>query len=100
MMQVTLVHVLVKEAFINDFIQACELNHLASVQEPGNCRFDILQSSDDPQRFVLYEAYTSTEAALAHKLTSHYLQWRATVADWMQEARRGDAYQGCFPASC
>ena len=58
-MHVTLVHVAVKPGHIDDFIVATRRNHEASVQESGNRRFDVLQSSADPGRFVLYEAYAS-----------------------------------------
>jgi autoinducer 2-degrading protein len=98
-MQVTIVHVHVKEAHIDEFIEACRLNHEASVQEPGNRRFDVLQSDTDPDHFVLYEAYVDAEEAAEHKQTEHYKQWRDTVADWMAEPRRGEPYTGLFPAS-
>jgi len=98
-MHVTLVHVAVKPAHIDDFITATQRNHEASVQESGNRRFDVLQSPDDPARFVLYEAYATAEDAQAHKQTAHYLAWRETVAGWMAEPRRGVPYNGLFPAA-
>ncbi|MBJ6610086.1 MAG: antibiotic biosynthesis monooxygenase [Candidatus Thiothrix moscowensis] len=97
-MHVTLVHVHVKPEHIDAFITACQANHENSTQEPGNRRFDILQSSDDPCRFVLYEAYASAEDAAAHKQTAHYAAWRDTVADMMAEPRQGVGYHGLFPA--
>ncbi len=96
-MHVTLVQVHVKPEHVNDFIEATRLNHEASVQEPGNLRFDVLQSTEDPTRFVLYEAYRSAEDAARHKETPHYLKWRESVADWMAEPRQGLPYQGLFP---
>lgn len=96
-MHVTLVHVTVKPAHIDAFIEATRLNHAASVQEPGNRRFDVLQSPDDPARFVLYEAYASADDAAAHKETSHYLSWRETVAEWMAAPRQGVGYNGLYP---
>lgn len=96
-MHVTLVHVHVKPQHVEDFIAATRLNHLASVQEAGNRRFDVLQSPEDPSRFVLYEAYVSAEDAAAHKQTAHYLTWRDTVADWMATPRQGISYTGLFP---
>lgn len=96
-MQVTIVYVHVKEEHVEDFIQATRLNHEASVQESGNCRFDILQSPENPADFVLYEAYTGNQAAAQHKQTEHYLKWRETVAEWMAEPRKGVAYNGLFP---
>ena len=98
-MQVTIVHVHVKPDHIDDFIEACRMNHEASIQEPGNRRFDVLQSADDPARFVLYEAYTDAAEAAKHKEASHYQQWRDTVADWMAEPRQGIPYKGLYPNS-
>lgn len=96
-MHVTLVMVQVKPDHVQDFIQATRANHLASVQEPGNRRFDVLQMPDDPCRFVLYEAYVDAAAAAAHKQTAHYLTWRDTVADWMAAPRQGIPYTGLYP---
>lgn len=96
-MHVTLVHVRVKAESVDAFIAASAANHLASVQEPGNRRFDILQDPADPTRFILYEAYASAEDAAAHKTTAHYAAWRDSVADMMAEPRRGEAMRGCHP---
>lgn len=97
-MHVTLVHVHVVEDHIDDFIEACRLNHASSIQEPGNLRFDVLQNPDEPDRFILYEAYQSEADAAAHKKTQHYLNWRETVADWMASPRQGINYTGLYPA--
>ncbi len=96
-MHVSLVYVQVKTAHIDDFIAATRLNHEASIQEPGNRRFDVLQSPENPGHFILYEAYVSTEASAAHKQTAHYLAWRDTVAGWMAEPRQGVHYEDLFP---
>jgi len=97
-MHVTLVHVRVKPEAVDAFIAATRANHEASIREPGNRRFDVLQAPDDPARFILYEAYASAEDAAAHKTTAHYLAWREAVADMMLEARRGEPMNGLFPA--
>lgn len=96
-MTATLVHVNVKQEFIDAFITATGENHEHSVKEPGNLRFDILQDQSDPARFILYEAYISEQAAAAHKETSHYLKWRDTVAPWMQNPRQGIKHKLLFP---
>lgn len=97
-MQVTIVYVTVKPEHIDDFIDASRLNHESSVTEPGNRRFDVLQSADDPSQFVLYEAYENAAEAARHKETEHYKKWRETVADWMAQPRTGAPYTGLFPA--
>ena len=96
-MFVTIVNVSVKDQFVDQFVEACKLNHEQSIREMGNMRFDILQSADDPTRFVLYEAYDSQQSAAAHKDTAHYLQWRETVADWMAQPRSGTVFNGLYP---
>ncbi len=98
-MHVTLVHVHVKPDCVPAFIEATRANHEASVREPGNRRFDILQNPEDPARFVLYEAYASAQDAAAHKETAHYLAWREAVADMMAEPRRGVPMTGLFPSA-
>lgn len=97
-MHVTLVHIRVKPESVAAFVAATQRNHEASVREPGNRRFDILQSPDDPTRFVFYEAYATAADAAAHKQTAHYAAWRDAVAGMMAEPRRGEPLQGLFPA--
>lgn len=98
-MHVTLVHVSVKPEWVADFIAATRANHLGSVAEPGNRRFDVLQMPDDPTRFLLYEAYVDASAAAAHKQTPHYLTWRDSVAGMMAKPREGVATHCLFPES-
>lgn len=88
-MIVTTVTVYVKPEHVDDFIKATVKNHDNSLKEPGNLRFDVLQANDDPTRFLLYEAYETEDAAKAHKQTSHYLEWRETVAPMMAKPREG-----------
>lgn len=98
-MFVTLVHVHVKPEHVAEFIEATRANHLASVHEVGNLRFDVLQSAEDETRFVLYEAYRDEAAAKVHKETAHYAAWRDAVASWMAEPRVGVRYDGLLPAT-
>ena len=97
-MHVTLVHVQVKLEHVAEFLAATHRNHAASICEPGNRRFDVLQAPDDPGRFVLYEAYATAADAAAHKLTAHYAVWRDAVAPWMAAPRRGELMTGLLPA--
>jgi len=97
-MIVTTVFVYVKPENVGGFIEASRKNHLGSIEEPGNFRFDVTQCKDDPTKFMLYEAYLSEEAAKAHKGTGHYLKWKETVADWMAKSREKESYNILFPA--
>jgi (4S)-4-hydroxy-5-phosphonooxypentane-2,3-dione isomerase len=98
-MIVTCVYVHVKPEFIQAFMDASIANHLESVKEPGNLRFDFIRQADDPCRFMLYEAYESEEAAAAHKKTPHYLEWREDVNDFMAEPRNGVKYNFIEPGN-
>lgn len=98
-MHTTIVHVYVKADSVGAFIAASRKNHEASVQEPENRRFDVLQDAADPTKFVLYEAYATAAGAAAHKETAHYLQWRDTVAEMMAKPREGIGHNGLFPSA-
>jgi autoinducer 2-degrading protein len=96
-MTATLVHVLVKPEFIEAFIDATRDNHMNSVREPGNFRFDILQDASDPCKFILYEIYETEQAVAMHKETTHYIKWRDKVSAWMQKPREGVKHKLLFP---
>jgi (4S)-4-hydroxy-5-phosphonooxypentane-2,3-dione isomerase len=96
-MHVTMVHVNVKPERVDDFIDACRANHVGSIEEYGNRRFDILQNAGEPTKFVLFEAYTTAEQAVAHKETDHYKTWRDVVEEMMAEPRVGVPFNGLFP---
>ena len=72
-------------------------NSRESLKEPGIARFDVVQSTEDPTRFVLVEAYRSPEAPAAHKATAHYARWRDAVADLMAEPRTSARYVNVAP---
>ena len=96
-MHIVHVHVHVKPEFVEAFKQATIGNASKSVQEPGNARFDVMQQTEDPTRFVLVEVYKTAEASAAHKETAHYKLWRDTVMKMMDEPRQGIRYTNIFP---
>ncbi len=96
-MIVNVVTVFVAPDRIDAFIAATLANHAGSRTEPGNLRFDVLQASDDPGRFVLYEVFASAEAVEAHRKTPHYLAWRAQVEPWMLKPREGKGHRVIAP---
>ncbi len=96
-MLVAHVHVHVKPESVEAFRQATLANASNSVQEPGIARFDVIQQTDDPTRFVLVEVYRTAAAPAAHKETAHYKTWRDTVAEMMAEPRTSVKYANVFP---
>ena len=93
-MHVTIVNIVVKPEHLDEFIKATLANAEASSKEPGNLRFDVLQSADDPCRFLLYEAYDTPESAAAHKETAHYKAWAEVAPPLMAEPRTRASYVG------
>jgi len=91
------VHVQVKRESIEAFRQATLANARESVKEPGIARFDVIQDTEDPARFVLVEVYRTAQDPAAHKETAHYLTWRDTVAPMMEVPRTSKKYVNCFP---
>ena len=96
-MLVVHVHVHVKPEFVAAFRAATIENARNSVQEPGIARFDVVQDTADPTRFVLVEAYRTAEAPAAHKETAHYRAWRDAVEPMMAEPRRSTKFTSLFP---
>jgi quinol monooxygenase YgiN len=94
-----IVHVFVhvKPDYVEAFKAASVENAQHSVQEPGIARFDVIQQSDDPTRFVLVEVYKDAAAPAAHKETVHYQKWRDAVAEMMAEPRSSIKYANVFP---
>ena len=97
-MQIVHVHIKVKPEFIEAFKQATIENASNSVKEAGIARFDVIQQTDDPTKFILVEVYKTAEAPSAHKETVHYALWRDTVAEMMAEPRQGIKHANIFPA--
>jgi autoinducer 2-degrading protein len=96
-MQIVLVHVNVKPEFVEAFKLATIENASSSVLEPGIARFDVIQQTEDPTKFILVEVYKTNQAPAMHKETAHYLRWRDAVAEMMAEPRQGVKYTNIFP---
>jgi autoinducer 2-degrading protein len=96
-MLVVHVHVHVKPEAVEAFKAASLQNARQSVLEPGIARFDVVQQADDPTRFVLVEAYRTSDAPAAHKATPHYAAWRDAVESLMAEPRYSLKYANLFP---
>jgi len=87
----------VKPDAVEAFRAASIENARASLREPGVARFDVVQSTEDPTRFVLIEVYRTADAPAAHKATAHYARWRDAVADLMAEPRTAGRYVNVAP---
>jgi (4S)-4-hydroxy-5-phosphonooxypentane-2,3-dione isomerase len=79
------IHVLAEH--LEAFKEATMENGRNSRREPGVARFDVLQQSDDPTRFVLVEVYRNAEAPAKHKESAHYAAWIEKVTPMLAEPR-------------
>jgi quinol monooxygenase YgiN len=91
------VHVHVKSELVEAFREATIENAGHSIREAGIARFDVVQQSDDPTRFVLIEVYRDEMAPAAHRETAHYAKWRDAVAPMMAEPRQRATFSNVFP---
>jgi (4S)-4-hydroxy-5-phosphonooxypentane-2,3-dione isomerase len=82
---------------LDAFLAATQENAVASRDEPGIVRFDVLSDRTDPTHVVLVEIYRDEAAAAAHKDTAHYQQWRDTVAPMMARPREATRYLNISP---
>ncbi len=95
-MYVVSVTIYVKPEQVDAFILATLDNARNTRLEPGNVRFDLLQAEGLPTRFLLYEAYHSSDDFTDHQKTDHYLKWRETVAGMMAQPREGVRHHSVF----
>jgi quinol monooxygenase YgiN len=66
---------------VEEWVSATETFTKAVRSEPGNVFFEWSRSVDDPQEFVLLEAFESQEAGQAHVETDHFKQFVAAGPD-------------------
>lgn len=74
-MIVNLVMLEAKPEYVEEMKEICSYNHEHSIKEEGNVRFDVLQNTDEPCKFTLYEVFRDKEAIEYHKNTEHYQKW-------------------------
>ena len=96
-MHIVHVFIHVKDDKIEEFKKASIENATNSIKERGVARFDLIQQTDDPTRFMLVEIYRTPDGAAKHKETAHYKRWQETVEPLMKEPRSRIIYRNIFP---
>jgi autoinducer 2-degrading protein len=91
------INIKIKPEYIEEFKQLCVENAQNSVKEAGIKRFDVLQQSDDPTRFVLVEAYFDENGVAQHKQTAHYNKWQKTVENMVVGQRTKTRFVPVWP---
>lgn len=71
-MYVQIVQLRVRPGLVDDFLAAFRINYEGTRREPGNIRFDLLQSRENENLFTIYEVFASAEALASHRETDHF----------------------------
>jgi len=96
-MHIVHVQIRVKPESVEAFRRVTIDNARSSLREPGVVRFDVVQRSDDPTRFVLVEVYRTRDDPPRHRETSHYAAWREAAERMMVEPRSKVEYVNVYP---
>jgi autoinducer 2-degrading protein len=96
-MHIIIVRLEVKPERVDDFLQLVSFNAAESRKEPGNLRFDVVRSVDNPTRFELYEVYRDEAAVRAHQATPHYAKWRAEIEALLVTPRISEKFTSVLP---
>ena len=96
-MHMIIVHLEVKPERVNDFLKLVSFNASESRKEPGNLRFDVVRSIDNPAIFRLYEVYQDDGAVRAHQATAHYARWRAEIEGLLVTPRVSEKFISVSP---
>jgi quinol monooxygenase YgiN len=92
------VKVRVKPAERARFLAAIEQDAIGSERdEPGCCRFNVLQDDKDANVYYFYEVYKDEAALEAHRAAPHYTKWRAAI-DTLEGPSEPTRCKTVFPA--
>jgi len=88
-MEIILVEVDVKPDQVAAFKELIAYDQAHSEgDEPGCLRFDVLQDTEDPNKFFYYEVYKDEAARMAHRETPHFKKYAAESADMLTVVSR------------
>jgi autoinducer 2-degrading protein len=96
-MHMIMVRLEVRPERLDDFLELVRFNASQSRKEPGNLRFDVVRSVDNPTRFALYEVYRDDASIQAHQATPHYAKWRAEIESLLVTPRISEKFTSIFP---
>jgi autoinducer 2-degrading protein len=69
------------------FLAESRKNQAGARAEPGNLRFEIYRSQENPRNFLFAEEYISVEAVAQHRETPHFKAWLETAGPMLAEPR-------------
>ena len=82
-MEILIVEVHIKPDMRAHFLEVIKEDATHSEHdEPGCLRFDVLQDTEDPNRFFYYEVYRDESARQAHRETPHFRKYFEVVGQF------------------
>jgi autoinducer 2-degrading protein len=88
-MEIILVEVNVKPERRDEFLSLIQYDAEHSEgDEPGCLRFDVLQDTEDSNKFFYYEVYRDEAARMAHRETPHFKKYAEESADMLTVVNR------------
>jgi len=75
----------VKPQYAEHFEELVEPFTSATRAEPGTICFDWYRSVEDPELYLLVEAFRDAEAGMAHVESEHFRQAIAALPAWLKE---------------
>ena len=82
---VVIAEFVVKEGMLEVFLaRAFDDAQSSLAKEPGCLQFDVLRTSDHPNRVLFYEVYQSRQAFDEHLKTPHVDKFRALLSEYVQ----------------
>ncbi len=62
----------------------------ATREEPGNIRYEVFRSNDQPRKFILFEQYEDEATFMRHRETPHFVTHIKNGILKMMESRLAD----------
>eukprot|EP00466_Bigelowiella_natans_P013885 jgi/Bigna1/139412/aug1.50_g14120 len=80
-----------------EFLELTILNARNSIMSDGVARFDVLQHDDDPQQFMIVQAFKNEEAQKAHEGSEHNQRWLANLPELLAANIAAAEFSNIFP---
>lgn len=90
-------HHYIKPEMVEAYREASLANARETLKEPGIIQFDVLQDTEDPTHFCLFEVYRDEAARAAHLETAHFLAWKEVALAAFARRGRGEQFTAVFP---
>ena len=82
------VYIAVKPGQEDAFLKGAFDNQAGSIREPGNLRFEMYRSTENPSEFLFSEKYDSVDSVTAHRQTPHFQSFFKVLEQVQQFPRR------------